>query len=427
VHQLSPSPAAACWPLSYKGTAHAGLTISESDSFGLLLAACLCADAAAEPALGDGRDGRGDWLMVGQAGADEDADADAETDAHIVVVGLCTPQSITLLGILPFCNICGFLWIYTALPLHFLDSGWPLWQLSVLLTVVYIPRVVMTTITTRLGDWVCVPASVLAAALNFYMLLRPGSLTAVWVATTATCTSLNPPAYRSMVYAHFQSSGTTQLQRALRIFTLADTMGYATAPFIGGLLYDSGGLRACAAFAFATTGGGALLSLCLHVCRASFVECWQRRRRFGKRDSRPAEVMVDEATNTTEHDSTKAAIAVVMLAAATNICVCQWSHSTVSLCARLFTSVSSSASKLWLTCADGVEWCLYAIYFRLQYGWSGSWCGFAQMVGDLLAGGVLGVSTLPCITNRASSQARSTTHASTGERTVSVMCVFCFD
>ena len=28
----------------------------------------------------------------------------------------------------------------------------------------------------------------------------------------------------------------------------------------------------------------------------------------------------------------------------------------------------------------GVEWCLYALYFRVQYGWSGAWCGFAQMV-----------------------------------------------
>ena len=71
---------------------------------GTALAACR-ADAAAEPALGGGRDGRGDWLMAGQADADEDEDADADTDAHIVVVGLCTPQSITLLGILPFCNL----------------------------------------------------------------------------------------------------------------------------------------------------------------------------------------------------------------------------------------------------------------------------------------------------------------------------------
>ena len=47
---------------------------------------------------------------------------------------LCAPESFVLLGALPFSNICGFLWTYTALPLHFVDSGWPLWQLATLLT-----------------------------------------------------------------------------------------------------------------------------------------------------------------------------------------------------------------------------------------------------------------------------------------------------
>ena len=48
-------------------------------------------------------------------------------------------QNLVLLGVLPFCNICGFLWCYTAVPLHFHDKGWPLWQLSLLLTLIYIP------------------------------------------------------------------------------------------------------------------------------------------------------------------------------------------------------------------------------------------------------------------------------------------------
>lgn len=67
-----------------------------------------------------------------------------------------------------------------------------------------------------------------------------------------------------------------------------------------------------------------------------------------------------------EHGGTPA-VAVVMAAAFTNICV------------------------------YGVEWCLYALYFRRQYGWSGAWCGFAQMVGDLIAAAVLGVSTMACL------------------------------
>ena len=52
-----------------------------------------------------------------------------------------------------------------------------------------------------------------------------------------------------------------------------------------------------------------------------------------------------------------------------------------------------------------LEWCLYALYFGLAYGWSGAWCGFAQMVGDLLGAGVLALSTMACL-RRIASQCR---------------------
>jgi len=58
-----------------------------------------------------------------------------------------------------------------------------------------------------------------------------------------------------------------------------------------------------------------------------------------------------------------------------------------------------------------VEWCLYALYFRLEYGWSGSWCGFAQMVGDLLGGCVLGLSTMACVQSSAKRCGRPTTES----------------
>jgi hypothetical protein len=52
-------------------------------------------------------------------------------------------------------------------------------------------------------------------------------------------------------------------------------------------------------------------------------------------------------------------------------------------------------------CTYAVEWCLYAIYFRLEYDWTGSWTGFAQMIGDLLGGTVLGLSTMACVAQKA--------------------------
>ena len=208
--------------------------------------------------------------------SDTSDDAGAATVDGTITVTLCSPQSLVLLTVLPFCNICGFLWIYTALPLHFLYSGWALWKLSTLLTVAYIPRVAMTTVTAHVGDWICVPVSATAAVLNLNLLLHPESLAAVWAAVTATCAALNPPAYRSLVYARFLVGPKEQLRRALRIFTLADTLGYACAPFLGGLLYDGGGLRAGAGFATATCAVGGLLPLGLDECRASFREFWRR-------------------------------------------------------------------------------------------------------------------------------------------------------
>mmetsp|Transcript_45546 Transcript_45546/g.90905 ORF Transcript_45546/g.90905 Transcript_45546/m.90905 type:complete len:217 (-) Transcript_45546:293-943(-) len=48
-----------------------------------------------------------------------------------------------------------------------------------------------------------------------------------------------------------------------------------------------------------------------------------------------------------------------------------------------------------------VEWCLYALYFRLLFDWSGTWTGFAQMLGDLLAAAVLAISTMDCVATAA--------------------------
>ena len=70
---------------------------------------------------------------------------------------ICSPRSILLCVILPLTNVTSMLWCYTALPLHFLDSEWPLWQLSLLLTVCYVPRVVGVIAFTRVGDWLCAP------------------------------------------------------------------------------------------------------------------------------------------------------------------------------------------------------------------------------------------------------------------------------
>ena len=291
------------------------------------------------------------------------------------IVALCTFQSLILLVLMPFCNICAFLWCYTALPLHFLDAKWPIFQLSLLFFFIYLPRVFVQLLTRRVGDWICVPISLLAVVSNIILFLYPNSLTAVWISLSCTCSALNPTSYRGMLHSRFAASGDWQMKRALRIYTFSDTLGYACAPFIGGILYDNGQLRACALFAIILTSIGTLAPLILKGWWKSFATV----KTCGKRvvnvhEQKSIESKSKETQTKTETEIETAIfptipVAVVMLAVYTNICT------------------------------YAVEWCLYAIYFRLQYGWSGAWCGFAQMIGDLLGAGCLTLSTMACISN----------------------------
>ena len=331
-------------------------------------------------------------------------DVPAAQPIQPATVRLCTPESIVIIGILPYTEICGFLWCYTALPLHFVDSQWPLWQLATLFTLCYIPRVIMTEVFVRLGDWICVPICAIALLSNIMMLLYPESLAAVSFAICATCTSLCPTALRGFAHTRFADSGEWQLQRALRILTLADTFGYATAPFIGGVLYDAGGLRACAGFALATTTLGTVLPLSLKVYRQSFAGYWGcGSTRFNRRTAPSAEpeVTPDAAVAEPTHPGAEVTGSPADTARAppeTTAAAGDEGRTSLLLAPTLTIMLAGVFSNI---CTYAVEWCLYALYFRLQYGWSGSWTGFAQMIGDLLGGTVLGLSTMACVTKRA--------------------------
>ena len=352
---------------------------------------------------------------------------------------------------------------YTALPLHFVDSDWPLWQLAALFTLCYLPRVIMTEVFARAGDWLCVPVSAVALASNILMRSYPDNLVhhtgleperagvtrdhsphatapqclqaglllthtveprlgqaVVCFATCATCTSLCPTVLRSLVYQRFAHSGEWQRQRALRIFTLSDTFGYATAPFIGGVLYDHGGLRACAGFALTTSALGVVLPLGLTVYRRSLprpCRLWEHGESASSGDRGAMDGQQGDASGgqlsgakvveqrRTSRDAGKAiegdasggddcggitAEAPPEQAAGAHAALLL--APTATIMAGVFANI----------CTYAVEWCLYAIYFRLEYNWSGSWTGFAQMIGDLLGGTVLGLSTMACVTERVS-------------------------
>ena len=70
-------------------------------------------------------------------------------DAAAPEVGLCNPQSVVLLMVMPFINVTAVTYVYTALPLHWIDSSWELWELSLLLTLCYSPRLVMSVLVAK--------------------------------------------------------------------------------------------------------------------------------------------------------------------------------------------------------------------------------------------------------------------------------------
>ena len=65
-------------------------------------------------------------------------------------------SSLALVAVLPFLDVVKMAYIYTAVPLHFLDSGWPLTTLGALLSLCYAPRLLVSAGISQTGEWVCV-------------------------------------------------------------------------------------------------------------------------------------------------------------------------------------------------------------------------------------------------------------------------------
>lgn len=288
----------------------------------------------------------------------EDAAKSSEESAP----GICNLQSAVLVFVIPFLDVMKMAYVYTAVPLHFLDSDWPLWQLGLLISGAYIPRVPISGMIARIGDWVCAPVTLLASAASFAMAVFPDRRLAVIVGVTATSASVMIQAHKGLCYSRFGSSSAQQT-RVLRVFTIFDVLGYSLGAMLGGVLYDSGGFSTCALFQLAIVVTQSTLTFALPVVWTSFAQWFAGAPRQQTRVELPAAVLCQEPQQG----------------------VCD----------------SASAASWWVLGACFVnclvyviEWSLYAVYFRQVYDWSGTWTGTAQMAGDLVAAVVLFAVTL---------------------------------
>jgi len=142
---------------------------------------------------------------------------------------------------------------------------------------------------------------------------------------------------------------------ALRIMNVSDVVGYSSAAFLGGVLYEWGGFQACSTFQTFVSAAQAILTFALPAARTSFT------------------VKTTAAVAPSEHTTSNS--------------VDQKSSTLSEDGILLAACVVIAAGSLSIFCYSS-EWNTYALYFREVWGWGSAWTGFAQMAGDLLAGDV---------------------------------------
>ena len=171
----------------------------------------------------------------------------------------CTPPStnmlsfnnIGLLVLLPSLNMMMMAAPYTFMPLHFLDQSWSLTTLGLCLMLGNGLRTITSTVVTRYGDWSVVLFLLLAVVSHIWLFCYPSSLVPTFV-TMATLFSGNSMlSLQGLMHRRFGKGSEEIMKEALRTFAICETVSYATATLVGGLLYEFGGWHLCISVQFA--------------------------------------------------------------------------------------------------------------------------------------------------------------------------------
>ena len=286
-----------------------------------------------------------------------------------------TREHATLLVLVPVLNMWAMGIFYTALPLFWLDQGWPLLSLGILMGLGNAGRVLFTSNLIRFfGDWAVLPWMCVLICGSCVLAARPMEMWAVCVGIAANQNGQFMLALRGLSFFAFSGTrsgtrGSLELHnRALRVLTMAEVCGYASSTFIGGVLYEFGGWTACVWWMISMQALQIVGLASLKVLREDLWMWWmsgRRRKDVAAGASSEADIRA-EAENTESEDrlamrSIRGPIACVVLV-----------H---------FLNVS----------AYTVEWALYAVLFKELYQWTSSWIGLSQMAGDLIAASVIGV------------------------------------
>ena len=337
-------------------------------------------------------------------------------------------EGIALTVVLPFLNMSMVAATYTFLPVHFLVTpGFSLSVLGLCMMVGNGCRVITATLVTRGGDWIMLGVFAITIIMHIWMLSRPvDDLLPICCAFAATYASNSILALQGLVHKKFGAED-SELKTALRIFTISETVGYATATLNGGLLYDYGGWKLCVwtqliliiiqFVVFASAQGvrisfqKSLISFCNWYFK-SFLVHVKHREVEGKASNHEREEIKHPTNKSTSEkviiEQTEKKDDALHDAATTTVGDSKEEGSDIVLINGLkFTSseILKSARPVIIVVlmfhyfnlfTYATEWALYAVFFREQYNWSSTWIGAGQMSGDLLAASVLLIVVVFC-------------------------------
>ena len=271
--------------------------------------------------------------------------------------GLFDSESVVLLVVLPTLDMLRLAYMYTALPLHYLDMGWNTEILGILFTLFFVMRLPINWFLTYSGVWLSVPFLVVDFALTIAMVAQPDSKWVVFASCLFAQGTKMIQAYKQLAFQKFAGQPKLHM-RAMKMLTTCEVVGYSAGTFFGGLLYDMGSWSACAVYQSAITIAMVLLTAWLPSVRQDFKS---KSRCCCASKETVAPSRHDEDGDAQKGDGARIPkellfpIGVLLAAEAVNV----------------FSYTS--------------EWSLYAIYFREQFGWSSTWIGVAQSGGDILA------------------------------------------
>ena len=160
-------------------------------------------------------------------------------------------EGLLLTIFLPYTDLLRVLYTYSCVPLQFLDNEWPLWQLSAIIFVAPLIRNVVAFFVNKFGDRTCLVPLFLSSVASEVMAWQPNNRLAVLSGFFFLTISKSTQSYRGLLQQVF-GSYEHQHEKALRIFNVSDVLGYSTAAFVGGLLYQVGGFTACSWFQLIT-------------------------------------------------------------------------------------------------------------------------------------------------------------------------------